>query len=475
MVKIVSIIEQIGLGGGGKVTAVFNRMNLFAEYPNFEPVLLSLAHHPRFKNIFLELQSAGRIAPRVNFTTLPDACAPTATRNGTEANVDWPEYDCIIKKNKKQTYLRKNRTIMEERKTSTLAGELTRLKVTDKNNNFDALFLNGTIEVIKRKNEDNTDEITDFSKGIPIRWVKSKGNTYIMGKNLITGKWYGNARPLTISFYEMISDDNCVTFFDGVTSHYLAATTQPPRVFFMHEDHLKEHGEFPPRIRHQIEKFMGEAIITATSVQKKQLEADCVPAAKIRVIPHVCEIEPAAKGQRNNLVTLSRLDRWGKPINECVDAFVTIMDEFPDVNYLIYGDGGARNELENQIKRLDCGHRVKLMGYTTDPYSVFRGAIAAAYPTLTEGFGIAILEALACGCPVISYDVNYGPRELIQSGVNGELVRPGDIGSISQAMRKVLKNPTPYQKATSKGLNRYSRKAYSKNYLNLIAELMPIT
>ena len=472
MTQIISIVEQIGRGGGGKVTAVFKRMNLFAEHHDFQPILLSLEHHPRLKSIFLELQSEGRIAPGVHFVTLPDASAASVSEGAAETGMDWPEYDQVIKKSKKQTYLHRNEIVMEDWTKPTLSGELTRRSATGKQGRFEALLLNGVVEIVKRQNEDGTIETTDFSGGVPVRLTKSKDGKFIMGRNLITGKWYGNYRPFTISFYEMVQRDNSIVFFDGITSHFLAEVTEPPRAFFMHEDHLKENGEFPPRIRHQIEKFQGEAIITATNAQKKQLAADCIPAAKIYVIPHVCEVDSEDELPRKNLVTLSRLDRWGKPINECIYAFSRIKDEFPDINYLIYGEGGAKNDLEKIIKKFDCKDRVKLMGYTTDPYLVFRGAIAAAYPTLTEGFGLAILEALACGCPVISYDVNYGPRELIKHGKNGELVKPGDIDSLSQSMRNILKNPKPYQNSTANGLERYSKNAYSKNYLNLVTELL---
>jgi poly(glycerol-phosphate) alpha-glucosyltransferase len=64
---------------------------------------------------------------------------------------------------------------------------------------------------------------------------------------------------------------------------------------------------------------------------------------------------------------------------------------------------------------------------------------------------------------VITYDVNYGPREMIDSGRNGELVPPGDISAIAAAMRRVLYQPLRYQRETVNGLDSYTRDAYLAN------------
>ena len=138
---------------------------------------------------------------------------------------------------------------------------------------------------------------------------------------------------------------------------------------------------------------------------------------------------------------------------------------------MIYGLGAGQQELEAQIVRLGCGDRIKLAGYTSEPLKIFQHALASVYPTTTEGFGLAILEALSNGCPIISYDVNYGPREMITSGKNGELVARGYIDAIAQAMRQVLLQPERYQQNTSLGLDRYNRQTYLDNYRDIVTPL----
>ena len=171
-------------------------------------------------------------------------------------------------------------------------------------------------------------------------------------------------------------------------------------------------------------------------------------------------------------MTLSRLDLSGKPIDECIKAFAKIKNEFPDVDYLIYGKGSGEDELNSLIKKLKCQNRIKLMGYTKEPLAVFNTSLASVYPTLTEGFGLSILESLAAACPVVTYDVKYGPQEMIKSGSNGYLVKPGQINDIAEAIRKVLLEPEKYSKACSEGLERYTRNSYLNNYKELVEKMV---
>lgn len=471
MTQVFSIHERIARGGGGKVKAVYHRMNALSEMVEFDPIMLNLDHSLRQKINFAELQSNGMISPGVRILTVPEACYQAALDAGIEPFNGFPEFDSTEKKGKKVISFRDGQPVMVDRVEQSLIGTVTKRIVPLKEGERLYTLIDGGVHQMVQRNADGTIETTDFVKSLPIRWAKTQNRNFVVGKNLITGTICRRQRIFGCNLVEMIAWDNSVVFFDGVTSAYLAPVVKAQRALFLHADHRGPGGSVVPRSKFLIENFKGEAIITSTDAHKAQIEADLTPSAKIHVIPHFCERVEASKGERRDLVTVSRLDLVGKPIDQCIEAFCLIKDEFPDVDYLIYGVGAGQKQLEAQIAQLGCGDRVRLEGYTDEPLAIFQNALASVYPTTTEGFGLSILEALSNGCPVISYDVNYGPREMIEPGKNGELVRPGEIGAIAEAMRQVLLKPKRYQLGTSKGLKRYSRQAYLSGYRNVINKL----
>jgi len=471
LTRVFSIFERIGMGGGGKVKAVYHRMNALSEMAEFDPVLLNLDHSPSQKLNFAALVANGTIAPRVNLLTLPEACFSAAVSAGVRPYDGFPVFDEKEVSGTKTIYTHRGVAVMEDRTKETPIGVLTKRKVFDLQGERVFTFLGGALHQGVQCNADGTVETTDYVQSLPIRWVKTQRRKFVIGRNLITGTICRMERVYVQNLVEMINCLETVVFFDGVTSAYLASSIKSPRALFLHADHRSPAGGIVPRSKFLIENFKGEAIITSTNVHKARIEADVLPAAPVHVIPHFCESAPASQTTRRNLVTVSRLELTGKPIPECIEAFCRIKDAFPDVDYLIYGVGRGEEALERQIDRLNCGDRVKLAGYTTDPLAVFRGALASIYPTTTEGFGLSILEALSNGCPVITYDVNYGPREMITPGSNGQLVPPGDIEAIARAMQEVLRAPQQYQRATLTGLERYTRAAYLANYRSFVEAL----
>ncbi|MGJ8616556.1 MAG: glycosyltransferase [Sulfitobacter sp.] len=471
MKQVYSIFERIGLGGGGKIKAVYHRMNALSEMAEFEPILLNLDHSPSQKLNFAELQANGTIAPGVRCVTLPEICYKAALDAGVERFSAFPEFDQTETKGSKVVYFQNGAPVMVDRPKQTPIGTITKRTVPWRDGKQLYTLLNGELHQMVQHNADDTTETTDFARSLPIRWIKSQGRNFVIGKNLITDTICRMQRIYVKNLFEMAALDNPVVFFDGVTSAYLASVTKGQRALFLHADHRSPAGKIVPRSKFLIENFDGEAIITSTHVHKAQIEADVVPSAEVHVIPHFCEPSQSSEAKRRHLVTISRLELIGKPIHECIDAFCLIKDSFPEVDYLIYGVGAGQEQLEAQIASLNCGDRVRLAGYTKDPLTVFQNALASVYPTTTEGFGLSILEALSNGCPVISYDVNYGPREMVDPGKNGELVPPGDIDAIAKAMRRVLMQPDRYQRETSSGLKRYSRQAYLNNYRDVVNKL----
>jgi len=107
---------------------------------------------------------------------------------------------------------------------------------------------------------------------------------------------------------------------------------------------------------------------------------------------------------------------------------------------VIAGDGPLKASLQNLCESLDISNRVDFLGVVEDVNDLYRRASLFVFPSLLEGFPNALAEAMACGLPVVSFDCDAGPSDLIEDGINGYLVPVGDSELLSQRMLYLIEN-----------------------------------
>lgn len=105
---------------------------------------------------------------------------------------------------------------------------------------------------------------------------------------------------------------------------------------------------------------------------------------------------------------------------------------------MILGEGKKRGEQEYLVQELGIKQNVAFLGFQKNPFKYLARADFFVLPSLWEGFGNVIIEAMACGAPVIASHCPSGPDEIIKNGFNGLLVPPADDGALADAMLSVL-------------------------------------
>ena len=97
-----------------------------------------------------------------------------------------------------------------------------------------------------------------------------------------------------------------------------------------------------------------------------------------------------------------------------IKAFSEVTKKFPDYGLVILGDGEYRESYEQLIQLLGIDkNKVVLPGFVQNPYPIIANSDCLVFTSLYEGFGNVLIEAMACGVPVLSVDCDYGPREII--------------------------------------------------------------
>ena len=89
------------------------------------------------------------------------------------------------------------------------------------------------------------------------------------------------------------------------------------------------------------------------------------------------------------------------------------------------------------------GSDALLPGFRANPYKYMRKAAVFVLPSMFEGLPMVLVEALACGCPVVATDCPHGPREILEGGRWGRLVPVGDAEAMAAAIEETLASPPP--------------------------------
>jgi glycosyltransferase involved in cell wall biosynthesis len=122
-----------------------------------------------------------------------------------------------------------------------------------------------------------------------------------------------------------------------------------------------------------------------------------------------------------------------------VDAAALVVREVPDARFVIAGEGELRGVLEHQIKHLGLAKHVILAGFRPDVLSVHKAFDIFVMSSITEGLGTSLLDAMACGRPIVATRAG-GMPEVVQDGATGILVPPRDHEAMADAIVKLLKD-----------------------------------
>ena len=140
------------------------------------------------------------------------------------------------------------------------------------------------------------------------------------------------------------------------------------------------------------------------------------------------------------VVSIGRLDHM-KNYGSLINVFRVVSEKHPDWRLEIYGDGSEMPMLQEQVSRLGLQSVVFLKGFIGDVQAVLKKSSIFAFTSLSEGFGVSLVEAMECGLPVVSYDCPYGPREIITEGEDGYLIPVGDEQLMANRICELIENP----------------------------------
>ena len=180
---------------------------------------------------------------------------------------------------------------------------------------------------------------------------------------------------------------------------------------------------------------------------------------------------------KNNRISVFSKVEPGKNISDVIEAFRNVAEARPDATLVIYSKNTKTKEhkrLVNLVEEYNLASNVTFRDDYFDKYREMADSLATVVTSKSEGLDTVLLESMANGTPVISYDTNYGPSDIIEDGVDGYIVPQGNTSKLAEKMLNLLDDPVAAiemgQEAREKILKEYSEKTAFKSWENLLKQ-----
>jgi glycosyltransferase involved in cell wall biosynthesis len=225
-----------------------------------------------------------------------------------------------------------------------------------------------------------------------------------------------------------------------------------------------------------------DRIITLTDQANRELVQNfSVPERKISVmqlnaaipatmIARMSQWDGETGRERDLIVCVGRLSR--EKDHRTLMRALTLMPPERRWRLAIVGDGPERMALEAFARSNNLADRTIFVGYVVDQFDWMMRARVLVLPSLYEGLPCVIMEALACGTPVVCTDCPHGPREILEGGRYGTLVPVGDPAAMAAAIEAALDHIPDRSFLMRRGFE-YSAERAAMRFIEILADLEP--
>lgn len=206
-------------------------------------------------------------------------------------------------------------------------------------------------------------------------------------------------------------------------------------------------------------------------------EKDCeswTELDNVMVIPDPLSFTPSQQSSLSSrrVVAVARYSHE-KGIDLLLQAWAMVEKQNDDWQLDIYGDGD-RQPYEQQANKLGI-KRCRLHGRTNDVERAYCESSLFVLSSRFEGFGMVIVEAMACGLPVVAFDCPWGPRSIISNGEDGLLAENGNVADLSRQLLSLMNDPTRLTKmgaAAVRNVQRYRIERIAEQWKQLFETIL---
>jgi poly(glycerol-phosphate) alpha-glucosyltransferase len=437
-----SLSGMIRPGTGGQTRALLMRNRILTQKAGVEPTLVTFDSPPIYPEVRAALEKQGQLVPGMRLLNIFEWCRNHGGFDGEPIADSLPKLDGFITEDE----LHPDGTVYLTKYHNERAGALHEA-VRDYRRPDGSVYLRAPAGAAADSTP-ATPYIVTNGQGAPTHSWPRKGGWHRLWLRTLAG----DAERVFV-----ISD-----------SRFALAHVAPMRdqrfhlLHLMHNTHTVGERRWDSTLSpdygpllNGIDKIDG--LVTLTKRQREDVMERYGATNNLFVVPNPVDLpelpEDPPPRERARFAVVSRLERQ-KRLDDAVRAFALVLEQEPEARLDIYGDGILRVPLQTLIDELGIGHAVTLCGHSPHARDNLLTATAFLMTSRSEGYPLASLESMSRGCPVVSYDIKYGPREQIADGVDGFLTAAGDLQTFADRVVTMIRDPGLVEKMSAAAIEK---------------------
>ena len=219
-----------------------------------------------------------------------------------------------------------------------------------------------------------------------------------------------------------------------------------------------------------------DCVVTLTDKSREHYKNSSMPCCRIynAIDENLRDMNYKYDINLKKIITVGRID-YAKGYEYLIEVAKKVFTNHPDWRWDIYGNESLNIDysykLKEKVKNEGLKDKIIFYGDCSNIYDMYKEHSFLVMTSRYEGFGMVLIEAKANGLPLISFDIEAGPSDIIRNGIDGYLVKPFDIDTMAERICELIEDGnkrTSFSQAACGNLEKFSSNTITRQWIELI-------